>query len=295
MATIVSLINFKGGVGKTTITVEMAASLVNKFNEKVLIVDLDPQTNASFSLLQETDWQIHVNKNGSLLNFFQNSLDGKPFDLSTAIVKSPVKSNGKLDKLDLLPSHIDLFGIDLRLATRFGPNALDARTLLKQALKKIESDYTYILIDCPPNLYLCTQNALFASEYYLIVALPEFLSTLGIATIQGAINNIFAEANKTLSSAGVSTTLPTPKLLGILFNRLRYLTGGTNNEEDIIRVITNKYGDLVFKTKIPQSTSLADRPALKIPISISGYAADRKYEERLRECAEEFYERLTRP
>ena len=78
MATIVSLINFKGGVGKTTITVEMAASLVHKFNEKVLIVDLDPQTNVSFSLLQETDWQIHVNKNGSLLNCFQNSLDGNP-------------------------------------------------------------------------------------------------------------------------------------------------------------------------------------------------------------------------
>jgi chromosome partitioning protein len=295
MATTVSFINFKGGVGKTTITIEMGASLAHKFNEKVLIIDLDPQTNASFSLMKETDWQTHVNNNGSLLNFFEKALSRQPFDLKDCIVKTPVKYDGKLDKLDLLPSHIDLFGIDLRLATHFGPNALDARTLLKQALQSVANDYTYILIDCPPNLYLCTQNALFASEYYLIVALPEFLSTLGIATIQGAISNIFAEANRTLASAGVTSTLPEPKLLGILFNRLRYLSGGTSNEEGIISMISKKYGDLVFKTKVPQSTKLAERPEIKIPISISGYAADREYETRLEKCAEEFYERLTRP
>jgi len=296
MATIVSFINFKGGVGKTTICVEVAASLAHKFNERVLLVDLDPQTNATLSLMDEKDWEKHSASNGTLRDLFQSFYDGKDFDISRILVKRPVKYQSKLDSMDLIPSHIELFGMDLKLATKFGHENIQAKLFLRQSLSKVQNDYDYILIDCPPNLYLATQNGLFSSEKYVIVALAEYLSTLGIAHIQRLVNDLFTHASKVLASLGTSGhSLKMPDLVGIIFNRIRYQTGGTSSEEFFLREFRTKYFDLVFKTSVPQSTKIAERPQQKVPIAVSGYAADRDYESRMESLAEEFYDRITKP
>ena len=296
MAVVVSFINFKGGVGKTTLCVEIGASLASKFNTRVLIIDLDPQTNATLALMTEEAWQNHASTRGTLKDFFDACYDGRDLDLKEILVSKPVNYGGSLDRLDLLPSHIELFGMDLRLATKYGHENLKAKLFLRKALHDLHASYDYILIDCPPNLYLATQNGLFASEHYLIVALPEYLSTLGIAHIQRAVREIFGEAQDLLADAGVSTApFAEPKLLGIIFNRVRYMDRGTGNEEAIMNQIRNKYDAAVFSNFVPQSTNIADRPQVKIPIAVSGYAADRRYEERLRSVAEKFYERVTRP
>lgn len=296
MATTVSFINFKGGVGKTTLCVEIAASLAHKFNERVLIVDLDPQTNATLSLMTEKAWQEHASTNGTLANFFDACYSGTPFDLAKTIVRKPVQYGGTLTKLDIIPSHIELFGMDLRLATKFGHDNLKAKLFLKKALSALADDYTYIFIDCPPNLYLATQNGLFASDYYAIVALAEYLSTLGIAHIQKSVGTVFSEARTLLAdiTAGGAAFIE-PKLLGILFNRVRYLTHGTSDEEGIMSQMRGRYPNVVFDHFVPQSTQIASRPATKVPIAVSGYANDRNYEERLKAVAGEFYERVTRP
>jgi len=296
MATIVSFINFKGGVGKTTLCVEVGASLASKFNERVLIVDLDPQTNATLSLMQEKDWEEHAKAKGTLRDFFQCCYENKRCDISEMIVKAPVKYHGRLDRLDLLPSHIELFGMDLKLATKFGHENIKAKLFLRDALASVGSSYEYILIDCPPNLYLATQNGLFASDKYVIVALAEYLSTLGIAHIQNSVNGLFDDARQILSSIGAQgNSLSTPELVGIIFNRIRYRTGGTATEDFFVRKFSNMYGAKVFKTAVPQSTKFAERPQQKVPIAVSGYADDRVYEERVRQVAEEFYDRITRP
>ncbi|MBC7130683.1 AAA family ATPase, partial [Candidatus Bathyarchaeota archaeon] len=186
VATTVSFINFKGGVGKTTLCVEIGASLAYKFGERVLLIDLDPQTNATLSLMRVIDWQRHCETVGTLYDFFSACLKGDTFDLSRILVKRPVNYMGRLDNLDLLPSSLELFGIDLELATRFGHGDIKPKLFLRDALKELQSDYDYILIDCPPNLYLATQNGLFASDGYVIVALAEYLSTVGISYIQRA-------------------------------------------------------------------------------------------------------------
>ncbi len=296
MATTVSFINFKGGVGKTTVCVEIAASLVHKFKERVLVVDLDPQTNATLSLMDENDWEKHSDAKGTLRELFQSFYDGRDFDISNILVKTPVKYHNKLDRLDLIPSHIELFGMDLRLATKFGHENIQAKLFLRQSLGKLQNDYDYILIDCPPNLYLATQNGLFASQKYVIVALAEYLSTLGIAHIQRSVNNLFADASRILASLGTSGhSLKAPDLVGIIFNRIRYQSGGTSSEEFFLRKFRSMYSGLIFDTTVPQSTRIAERPQQKVPIAVSDYAADRDYESRMESLAEEFYDRITKP
>jgi len=296
MAVTISFINFKGGVGKTTLCVEIAASLAYKFNEKVLIVDLDPQTNATLSLMSIKNWKAHSNNHGTLKDFFDACYEDRPFDITDILVKKPVNYYAKLDNLDLIPSHIELFGMDLKLATKYGHDNLKAKLFLRKALEPLSREYDYIFIDCPPNLYLATQNGIFASQYYLIVALAEYLSTLGIAHIQKSVDELFIEARSVLEAAGSNTSaLNIPKVLGIIFNRVRYLTGGTSGEEGIMAQIRNKYPDITFNNFVPQSTEIAKRPQTQVPIAVSGYAADRKYEERIKAVAEEFYDRITAP
>ncbi len=297
MATVVSFINFKGGVGKTTLCIEIAASLASpKFNEKVLIVDLDPQTNATLSLMTEKEWEDHAASRGTLRNYFEACYEGRDFDLSSIIVKNPVKYRDMLNNLDIIPSHIELFGMDLKLATKLGHENLKAKLFLKKALEPLQKSYTYIFIDCPPNLYLATQNGMFASDHYIIVALAEYLSTLGIAHIHKSVASIFSDASKLLADIGsTGNPLSPPSLAGIIFNRIRSIYSGTYSQEDVIRRVSNDYPNMVFNARVPQSDKIAVRAEQKIPIAVSGYAVDRQYEDRMAEAATEFYERLTRP
>jgi len=291
MATTVSFINFKGGVGKTTLCVEIAAALASKFNSRVLLVDLDPQTNATLSLLTENEWEKHSTTKGTLRDYFAACYDKKDFDLSSIIYQ--YKKHPSVKKLDLLPSSIELFGMDLKIATQFGHSDIQAKIFLKHSLEHISSNYDFIFIDCPPNLYLATQNGLFASDSYVIVALAEYLSTIGISHIQKSVVGIFDDAR--IIAKKIGGEIKTPKLVGIIFNRLRYATGGTSSEESTVSGVEKLYDGLVFNTKIPQSTKISERPEQKIPISLSGYKADAVYEERMEKAAEEFYERITRP
>jgi chromosome partitioning protein len=292
MAKVVSFINFKGGVGKTTLCVETAASLVGRFNAKVLLIDLDPQTNATLSLMTEKEWENHALTKGTLREFFAACSEGKSFDLTSIRYEYNKHPLGK--NLHLIPSHLELFGMDLQLATKFGYSNIEAKVFLSTALKSLASQYHFILIDCPPNIYLATQNGLFASEHYVVVAPPEYLSTLGLAHIQKSITGIFEQSNQLLKNIS-GHSIDAPSLMGIIFNRVRYKARGTSNEEAIMSQIRARYGDTVFEHWVSQSTLIPERAEQKVPIALSGYATDRDYEQQVRSVAEEFYERITRP
>ncbi len=292
MAKVVSFINFKGGVGKTTLCVETAASLAGRFDARVLLIDLDPQTNATLSRMTEEEWQKHASTKGTLREFFSVCYDGKSFDLTSIRHQYTRHPDGK--KLHLLPSHLELFGMDLQLATKFGHGDIQAKVFLRNALQSLVSEYDFVLVDCPPNIYLATQNGLFASDHYIVVALAEYLSTLGLAHIQKSINGIFDQSNKLLQNIG-GGSITAPSLMGIIFNRIRYKTRGTSNEETIMAQIRSAYKDAVFDHWVSQSAQFPQRAEQKIPIALSGYAADQIYERQVRQVAEEFYDRITRP
>lgn len=137
MTQVISFINYKGGVGKTTMAVEIAATLADKHGFKVLIVDLDPQTNTSFYLVTEDEWENWVKTNGSLKDVFESAISGVEFDTSQAIMK------GLYDCLDLLPSHLDLLPVDLEIAAKWGVQSPEARVIIKRHLEPVIAEKGY--------------------------------------------------------------------------------------------------------------------------------------------------------
>lgn len=185
MATIVSTINLKGGVGKTTTTVALGEVLSEAFRKRVLIIDLDPQTNATIMLIGEEKWE-ELNKQGyTLATLFKDALnETHNFDLQKTLQKG-VSNVRDVRTLDLIPSSLDLIDVQDRLASmpsgRFFTN--NPTEVLRRAVKPILDDYDYVLIDCPPNLGLITLNGLRISNGYIIPTIPDVLSTYGIPQI----------------------------------------------------------------------------------------------------------------
>ena len=208
MATIISTINLKGGVGKSTTTVAMAEFLSGELGHKVLVIDLDPQTNATVMLIGETKWDELNNKGATLAQLFKDALLEDPskakFNLEEALVRR-VSNVDAVRTVDLLPSSIDLIDVQDRLASMpsgqfFSNNPTE---VLHRAIKPIIDDYDYVLIDCPPNLGLITLNGLRISDGYIIPTLPDVLSTYGIPQIITRIAKFAKTIGETIEPFGI--------------------------------------------------------------------------------------------
>jgi chromosome partitioning protein len=195
---VISVINLKGGVGKTTVTVAMAEILATEFDKRVLVIDLDPQTNSTTMLIGEQDW-LDANQAGrTLAPLFRDSLrpEGEPatFDLERTLYRgaSPIVA---VKTLDLLPSSLDLIDIQDQLASATQGRFYTHRPvdLLQNATSALLRDYDYVLIDCPPNLGIITLNGLRMSHAYVIPTKPDVLSTYGIPQIMNRVAG-FAES-----------------------------------------------------------------------------------------------------
>jgi chromosome partitioning protein len=193
---IVSCVNLKGGVGKTAIAVNLAAYAGQRRHLRTLLIDLDPQTNASIATMGYDNWERHQQENGTLADILglkrHLSADDRTIDIATTIVSNV------FENVDLLPSHLDLFTIDLDLAGAAGRE----RRLRKALLSHLEP-YDLVVCDCPPNLTLPTQNALTLSTHYLIPVSPDFLSALGVALLIDRINEFCSDVDHTLERIGI--------------------------------------------------------------------------------------------
>ena len=294
-AHVVSFVNYKGGVGKTTLAVEISAALAYHYNKKVLLIDADPQSNATFYLMEEDTWENVAQQGRTIKELFdvalhKGTIELQHFDIRSIVVDHGLRVHDFTKNLHLIPSHLDLYEIDLELARMLGKEA-PSLLILWQAIRDIKADYDYIIIDCPPNMYLVTQNAIVASDGVIITLLPEYLSRIGIALIIRMIDNINERMRQHASIFGGQ--FKSTEVKGIIFNRVRYGAHGILTDQSYnIQEIRRKYGNLVFKTVIRESVRIAQRPLQRIPISISGYQQDRQYEEALREIAKEFLERF---
>ncbi|HVS39501.1 MAG TPA: AAA family ATPase [Gemmataceae bacterium] len=204
MAKVISFINYKGGVGKTTTTFHVGCGLAMfEPKKKVLLIDADPQTNLTFLCAEYSQWVNHVASAGSLETVYSAYLKGEAKSLRHLIWPKPMK-RPELASIDLVPSTIELLDIDLRLQSRTKAATtiqevaqihLDQRSILSRAMDEIASEYDYILIDCPPNLYLATQNALYASDGYLVTLMPDHFSTVGVSFLDRKIKQLVRERN----------------------------------------------------------------------------------------------------
>lgn len=192
MATVIATINLKGGVGKSTTTVAVAEMLSATFHKKVLVIDLDPQTNATTMLIGEEKWRTLNNQEKTLARLFKDALEpegnNKQFNIDDSIQKH-VSNVKDVRTVDLLPSSLDLIDVQDRLAGMssgrfYAENPTD---ILRRATRAILDKYDVVLIDCPPNLGIITLNGLRISHGYIIPTIPDVLSTYGIPQIVGRV------------------------------------------------------------------------------------------------------------
>lgn len=249
MARVISLINLKGGVGKTTTTVALAELLAGEFGKKVLVIDLDPQTNATVMLIGDEQWG-RLNRNGlTLATLFADALEEDPkkrqFNLEKTLQRrvSPVSD---VRKLDLLPSSIDLIDVQDRLASvpmgRFySTNPTD---LLRRATKPILDEYDFVLIDCPPNLGIITLNGLRISEGFLIPTIPDVLSTYGIPQILNRVSAFAEELAESIEPHGILIS--------------KYREQSTVHHTTIRRLREDPRMPMVFNTIIPERNAIAE-------------------------------------
>ena len=210
MSNIISIINLKGGVGKTTTTVGLAQTLSSEFNKRVLVIDLDAQTNATTMLIGEEKWAEVNKEKQTIAQLFYEGVypkSEKIFDINKAILKG-VSNINDVKLVDILPSSLEL--IDIQEEVIKTPRGVFSTVrpvdLLGRQLAKVKDRYDYILIDCPPNLGVVTRNGLNVSKVYIIPTIPDILSTYGIPQIINRINKYSKELEKDIKPLGIVVT-----------------------------------------------------------------------------------------
>jgi len=230
MSKIVAISNQKGGVGKTTTCVNLSAFLA-AMGKTVLIIDIDPQGNASSGLgIQKKN----------LVNTIYNVLLG---DVEAKDAINPTTVNG----LDIIPSNIDLVGAEVELIN----NVRKRDEILRSALIPLRNEYDYIVIDCPPSLGLLTVNALAASDSILIPLQGEYFALEGLSQLMNTIRLVKRHYNPTLEVEGVVLTMYDAR---------------SNLSLQVTDEILKYFGKKVFSTRIPRNIKLGESPSYGLPV-----------------------------
>ncbi len=228
MGKIISLANQKGGVGKTTSAINLAASLA-ALEFKTLLVDADPQANATSG--------VGVDPKEVEVSIYECMVDG--VDPKSSVVSTEIKY------LDLLPSHIDLVGAEVEMV-----NIDDRENKMKYALEKLKGDYDFVIIDCSPSLGLITINALTASDSVIVPVQCEYFALEGLGKLLNTIKIIQTRLNTDLEIEGILLTMYDTRL---------------NLANQVVEEVNMHFQSLVFQTLIPRNIKLSESPSFGLP------------------------------
>ena len=231
MGRIIAIANQKGGVGKTTTSTNLSACLA-EMNKKVLLIDIDPQGNATSG--------VGVNKN-ELDNTVYEMIIGE-CELEDCILKNVI------DNLDILPSNVNLSGAEIDLI------GVESREfILKRSIDKIRDEYDYIIIDCPPSLNMLTVNAMTTADSVLVPIQCEYYALEGLSQLIHTINLVKERLNPGLEIEGVVFTMYDAR---------------TNLSLQVVENVKENLRQKVYKTIIPRNIRLAEAPSHGLPINL---------------------------
>ncbi|MEN9731362.1 MAG: hypothetical protein RL142_1043 [Actinomycetota bacterium] len=251
-ARIIAMCNQKGGVGKTTTSINLGASL-NEYGRKVLLVDFDPQGALSAGL------GILAHDGLTIFDLMQNE-DLNPHDA--------IRKTGTPD-LDVIAANIDLSAAEMNLVTEF-----DREKILKRILRKVQDDYDVIIVDCQPSLGLLTVNALTAAHGVMIPLACEFFALRGVAILENIIKKVQRSLNETLVIDGVLATMYDSR---------------THHSREVMELLRENFGDKVFKSVISRTVKFPD--ATRVAEPITSYAPSSEAADAYRTVARELISR----
>jgi len=283
MAKVISVINYKGGVGKTTLTANLGAELAFQ-GHNVLLIDLDPQTNLTFSFIKVDEWQKNYEEK-TIKKWFDAFIDDDlEFNLNELILH-PTRVNRRLNqcgpatgKVDLISSHLGLINVDLELSAKLwgGSDRTNRRNFvrvhsrLKEGLKQVgESNYDYIIIDCPPNFNIVTKTAIIASDAILLPAKADYLSTIGIEQVKKNVTELVEEYNTKLSHGELNEyDTINPEITGVVFTMVGVRNGEPiSAQRQFIAQVERISGIQVLDVKLRENKTIyADAPQVGIPV-----------------------------
>jgi chromosome partitioning protein len=229
MGTIISVANQKGGVGKTTTSVNLSAAIAH-LGKKVLLVDVDPQGNSTSGLGVDKETIEY-----SVYDVLINGIDAKRATIPTV-----------MEGLDIIPANIELVGAQVELVSKMA-----RESFLKKALGPIKGDYDYIFLDCPPSLGILTVNALTASDKILVPIQCEFYALEGLSQLVNTVRLVRKSLNKKLEIEGVVLTM---------------YDGRTNLSNQVVSEVKAFFKNKVYDTIIPRNVRLSEAPSFGLPI-----------------------------
>ena len=230
MGKIVAIANQKGGVGKTTTAVNLSTVLAKK-GRKVLMIDTDPQGNATSGL------GIDKKTDKSIYDVLVDEVE----------IKDTLKDSA-IKNLKVCPSNINLAGAEVELV-----NMMSREQILKQKLEDVKEEFDYILIDCPPSLGLITLNAFTAADSVLIPVQCEYYALEGLGQLLNTINLVKKHLNRNLEIEGAILTMYDSR---------------TNLSNQVVKEVKNYFNNKVYKTLIPRNIKLSEAPSYGMPITV---------------------------
>jgi chromosome partitioning protein len=265
MPTILACVNLKGGVGKTAIAVNFAA-YCGREGMRTLLVDCDPQTNATFSCMRAENWSEHAKQRGTIATLLgvRNIAGENNHHNAQTVISKDVFEN-----VDLVPSHISLFSVDLDLG-----GAAGRELRLRKALRPVLDQYDIVVCDCPPNLTIPTQNALAMSTHYVVPVTPDYLSILGVALLTTRIDELCENIDHKIANAGIVVSRVGRK---------------ASHRENILAGLRGRFRKLVLKTELRERVAVPESASLQKSVFEMG---DEQASQEFTEMSQELLKRL---
>lgn len=281
---VVSVVNYKGGVGKTTLTANLGAGLAQRGNN-VLLIDLDPQASLTFSFFTPHEWREQLAEEHTIRKWYDSKARGKTATkLSSLIVRpgrieQPLRNTGGLD---MIVSHQDLVGVDTLLA-----GAIDTKTgevppsrfiqvyrrLATGLSEPLFSSYQYVLIDCAPNFQMMTKNAIIASDHVIIPSRPDYLSNNGINHFAGKLFGLINDYNTRASKTSGAPIIERPRE-GVLFTMVDVWRSQPIEAQNVAMNEVRALGAPIFKTYVrDRKTVYPTAPQTGIPAMLTSNEA----------------------